>query len=476
MKLRGDILSKLQDVLRGPVFIAETPGYERELVVFNAAVRHQPAIVVGAASAMDVSEAVKFAARHDLKIAVLNTGHGPSVGADPETVMITTRRMRNVTIDAENSAARVDAGVRFGELVEAGARYGLAPLPGSSPGVGVVGYTLSGGASLTMGRKYGWAADHVSTIDVVTAEGRFRRVSAYSEADLFGALLGGKSNFGVVTAMEFALFPVTRLYAGSLYYSGKHVGAVLEAYRELTASAPNELTTGFALLNLPPLSGLPPFMQGKLTVSVRVSYVQSGTSAYSSATDDGDTGARLIKPLRHAAPVLADTVTAIPYTQFASITNDPTDAAPAVEHFGLLRELTSDTIAAIIDVVGPNSNSGINIVDIRHMRGAFGRPAPFPNAIGARDAAFAIFSLTVVPPGQGVVDYLPSGGGLLKALKPWLLDKASPSFVGPNDMSEDRTKRAYEPEAYDKLKAIKAIYDPHNRFRLNHNIPPDTAA
>lgn len=475
MKLWGE-LSQLQKVLQGPVFIAGTPGYARELVVFNTAMRHQPAIVIGAANAMDVSEAVKFAERRDLKIAVLNTGHGPSVAADRDTLMITTSRMRSVTIDAENSSARVDAGVRFGELVDAAARYGLAPLPGSSPGVGVVGYTLSGGASLTMGRKYGWAADHVSAIDVVTAEGRFRRVSAHSEADLFGALLGGKSNFGVVTAMNFALFPVTRLYAGALFYSGKHIGPVLEAYRELTASAPDEMTTGFALLNLPPLPSLPPFMQGKLTVSVRVSYMDSGTPTRSSATGDAGTGARLIEPLRHAAPVLADTVTGIPYTQFGSITNDPTDPAAAVEHFGLLRELTPETVAAIIDVAGPNSKSGINVIDIRHLQGAFGRPAPFPNAIGARDAAFAIFSLTVVPPGQDVSDYLHSGGELLTALKPWLLDKSSPSFVGPHDIGEDRTSRAYDPEVYAKLRALKAIYDPHNRFRINHNIPPDTAA
>ncbi len=230
-----------------------------------------------------------------------------------------------------------------------------------------------------------------------------------SDADLFGALLGGKSNFGIVTAMECALFPVTRLYAGSLFYSGEDARDVLLAYREFTKSAPDEISTGVALLNLPPLPHLPPFMQGKLAVSLRISYV-----------GDADKGERLIEPLRRAAPVLLDTVADIPYSQFGTITNDPADPAPAVEHFGLLRELTEETVDAIVAVVGPDSGSRLNIVDIRHLEGAFSRPAAFPNAVGSRDAAFAFFGLTVVPPGHRVADYLDSGRELIDALAPWL--------------------------------------------------------
>src|SRR6201999_2437501 len=184
-----DKLSELRGEVQGPVFTADDSGYQSEVAVFNTAVRHCPAVVVGAANALDVSKAVMFAAHRGLNIAVLNTGHGPTVAADADTVMITTRRMSGIAIDAENRSARVEAGVLFGPLVEAAARYGLARLPGSSPGVGVVGYTLSGGASSTMGRKYGWAADHVSAIDVVTADGQLHQVSAQSEADLFSALL-----------------------------------------------------------------------------------------------------------------------------------------------------------------------------------------------------------------------------------------------------------------------------------------------
>jgi hypothetical protein len=456
-------IDRLPD-LRGPVYTKDAPGYGDEVSVFNQAVQHQPAIVVGAADAADVSKAVTFASEHGFNIAILNTGHGPAVPADGETVMITTKRMCGLVIDVRARSARIEAGVRFGQLVKAAAECGLAPLPGSSPGVGVVGYTLSGGASSTMGRKYGWAADHVTAIELVTAEGRLRRVSAQCAPELFGALLGGKSNFGVVTAMEFGLFPVTSLYAGALFYSGEHSRQVLEAYRLLTATAPDELTTSFVLLNLPPLPGLPPFMQGRLTASVRISFV-----------GDPATGARLIEPLRRAAPPLSDNVTEIPYTQFGSISNDPTDPAPAVEQFGLLRELTQETVKAIIDVTGPESGSAINIVDIRHLQGAFARPAPYPNAVGARDAAFAVVALTVVPPWEKVVHYRQSGCELIAALQPWLHHKASPCFQGPSDATEERTRLAYEPEIYNELRAVKATYDPQNRFRFNHNIPPSAA-
>ena len=457
-----DTLPELNEALKGPCFVAGSPGYEDEVAVFNQAIVHHPAMVVGAETTADVCAAVQFASRHRMNIAVLNTGHGPSLPAGPETLMITTRRMAKVYIDAHHKSVRVEAGVRFGQLVEAAAVHGLAPLPGSSPGVGVVGYTLGGGASSTMGRKYGWASDHVSALEVVTAEGQLHRVCPQSEPELFGALLGGKSNFGVVTAMEFALFPVTRLYAGCLFYSGEHTRDVLEAYRQFTKSAPEEITTGVALLNLP-LPHLPPFMQGKLAVSLRVSYM-----------GDADTGKRLTDPLRKAAPVLLDTVAEIPYAQFDSITNDPTDPAPAVEYFGLLRELTPEAVHAIADVVGRNSDSRLNIVDIRHLQGAFSRPPTFPHAVGARDAAFAFFGLTVVPPGHEVVDYLDSGRELTKALSPWLCDNAHPSFLGRADATESGTRCAYDPDTYRSLQAVKAKYNPHNVFRTNHNILPDT--
>jgi hypothetical protein len=261
--------------------------------------------------------------------------------------------------------------------------------------------------------------------------------------------------------MEFGLFPVTRLYAGALFYSGEHTRDVLNAYRRFTETAPEDVSTSLAIFNLPPLPHLPPFMQGKLALSLRVSYL-----------GDEAEGARLIEPLRQAAPVLLDTVADMPYSQFASISGDPTDPAAAVEHFGLLRELTEDAVDAIVDAAGPTAPSRVNIFDIRHLEGAYGKPPTFPNSVGARDAAFAFFALTVVPAGHDIADYRDSGHELTEALSPWLHGMASPAFQGPADATASGTRRAYEPDTYERLRVAKSKYDPFNRFRNNHNILP----
>ncbi|WP_446040098.1 FAD-binding oxidoreductase [Streptomyces sp. SID1121] len=464
---RGDTwdraLAALAAGAEGPVLTPGEPGYEDELAVFNLAVTHHPAVAVGATDTADVSLAVRTAGTLGLAVAILNTGHGPALPATPDTLLITTSRMTDLTVDPAARTARIQAGVRFQQLVDATAAHGLAPLPGSSPGVGVVGYTLGGGASPIMGRAHGWAADHVTALEVVTADGEIRQVSPQAGSDLFSAVLGGKSNFGVVTAMEFGLFPVTRLYGGALFYAGTDTRTVLEAYRRFTTTAPDDMSSGIALFNLPPLPDLPEFMRGKPAVSLRLSYL-----------GQADEGEALIAPLRRAAPVLMDTVSEKPLTAFGSLSMDPTDPTPAVEHFGLLDALTEDTVQALADGFGPGS--GITLVDLRHLQGAYGNPPATPNAVGARDAAFSLFALTVVPPGQDVSAYATSGADLFERLAPWLSEAKHPGFLSPADATPQQTRKAYAPEVYERLRAVKAHYDPDNTFRINHNIPPQENA
>jgi hypothetical protein len=215
------------------------------------------------------------------------------------------------------------------------------------------------------------------------------------------------------------------------------------------------------VLNLPPMQGLPSFMTGKPIVSVSLSCV-----------GDSDAGGRLVEPLRHAAPLLADTVADISYTEFGQISTEPTDPTPAFEHFGLLRELTDDTVEAIVDVVDSAAGNRINIIQIRHVGGAFRRPPAVANAVGSRDAAFAVIAVTVVPPGHQAAEYHACGAELVDALKPWLHDQAHPGLLGPADAAVERTRRAYDPATYRMLQIVKTKYDPRNSFRFNHNIPP----
>jgi FAD/FMN-containing dehydrogenase len=230
--------------------------------------------------------------------------------------------------------------------------------------VGVVGYTLGGGLSVTMGRAKGWAADHVRMIDVVTADGELRHASADSEPDLFWALRGAKSNVGVVTALEFTLFPVEQLFAGSLFFDGEHTAEVLRSYQRFTSEAPAEVTSSVALVRMPDQPGVPEFTRGKLTLNIRISYL--------GAEADGE---QLIAPLRAAAPVVLDTVAARPYAEFAQISPGPADPLAYAEHFALLSEFSPATVDAIIKAVGPEADTRISIIDIRQLGGALGRPA-----------------------------------------------------------------------------------------------------
>src|SRR4030081_2698049 len=204
----------------GSVLLPGDAGYDDERVVWNLNHQLMPAVIVVPESAADVQAAVTFAAGQHRPVLVKTTGH-QIVGQAHGAVVIATRRMNDVAIDAVGRTARVGAGAIWSEVVEKAAKAGLAPLNGSNPTVGVSGYTLGGGLSPTLGRSHGYAADHVRSLDVVTADSELRHVNAEFEPDLFWALRGGNGNFAVVTALEFDLFPVSRLYGGGIYFAGE---------------------------------------------------------------------------------------------------------------------------------------------------------------------------------------------------------------------------------------------------------------
>jgi FAD/FMN-containing dehydrogenase len=452
-------IAQLAKRVRGPVLSADDEAYAAESATYNLAITHKPAVIVGAAGPQDVQAAVRFAAEHGLPVAVLATGHQAVVPADG-AVLITTSRMASVEINAQTRSARVGAGTRWQQVVDAAAAHGLAPLNGSSPLVGVVGYTLGGGLSPTMGRARGWAADHVYALEVVTADGERREVTPVTEPDLFWALRGGKSNFGVVTSMVFGLFPVTRLYGGALIFAGQHAADVLAAYREFTATAPDELASSAALLRLPPLPFIPEPLRGTFTVHVRVSYLGSAAD-----------GERLVAPLRAAAPALVDTVGEMPYSRFAEIHNDPVDPAPFLERSAMLRTLDAETVDALLELAGPAADCPLAFVELRHLGGALSRTPAIPDAVGNRDAAFAFWIVALGTPADRDVT-MKYADELLERLAPWFTGGKYLNFMSTEDADAELARAAYTAADYARLRAIKAAYDPGNMFRLNHNIKP----
>ena len=455
-------VAQLRRQVSGVVLTPEQDGYAEECAAYNPAVPNRLALVVGAAGPSDVQAAVAFAADRSLDVAVMNTGH-TAVVPGRRTLLITTRQMGEVTVDPVARRARVGAGARWREVVDAAAAHGLAPLNGSSPLVGVVGYTLGGGLSATMGRRYGWASDQVTGLDIVTADGRLRSAGATDEPELFWAVRGAKSNLGVVTAMEFALFPVTRLHGGALIFPGEHAAAVLRAYAALTAQAPDDLTTSIAFLRLPDVPVFPEPLRGTFTVHVRISYLGAGA--------DLDP---LLRPVRAAAPLIADTVADMPYRDFASIYSDPEDPAPFAERTLSLEPLTDDLVARLIAAIGPDAEVPANIVELRHLGGALRDTPAGAGAAGLRAAEFALWVVTVGGP-DVTAPAGPWTTGLFADLQPWAVEGRHLNFLGPDDAGPDAVRAAYPAATYQRLARAKAVHDPANLFRGNHNIAPSDA-
>lgn len=440
---------QLAHQVSGPVYFPGDEGFAAEIAAWNLATVHQPLVAVGATSAADVAAAVRWAAVRGLPVAVQATGHGavaPTVGG----VLITTRRMREVAVDSVRRTARVGAGATFAQVIAATAPYGLAPLCGSSSHVGVVGYTLAGGLGL-FARRYGYAADHVRALHLVAADGRILVVDAMREPELFWAVRGGQGNFGVVTSLEIELVPVTTFHAGGIYFPGAAAAEVLHAYRDWTATLPDETTTSIAILRLPPLPQIPEPLRGQVVVHLR--FVHLGGA---------DEGARLLAPMRAAATAIVDQVADMPITAADAIFQDPTDPQPGWHRGVLLTELNAQMVDRILAVAGPQADVPLAVVELRHLGGALSRPAEPANAVPARGAAYLLNVLAPMLP--GLEEVVPAcAAAVIEAAEPFTTPGVLLSYAGRATPEQVRAGWA-EPERT-RLMRVKATYDPGNRFR-----------
>lgn len=434
----------------GPVFTPADPGYAEEVAGFQTAYTHRPALVVGAVHAEDVRAAVEYAARQGLPVAVQATGHGLSVAAD-RGVLITTRRMDAVTVDPGARTARIGAGVRAGALIEAAAAHGLAPLTGSSPSVGVVGYVLGGGLGL-LAREFGYAADHVRSIDLVTADGRRRTLTPADE--LFGAVLGSGGNFGVVTALELELVPVTEVYGGQLMFDTPLVDTALETWRQWTATLPDTLTSTIAVLTFPDITPVPEPLRGRHVASIRI--------AFDGPAEEGE---RLVAPLRAIGERMRDDLRVLPYTESHAIHSDPDFPHAYAATNALLSELTGEAIAALRAQTAPGGPVEA-VLDIRHLGGALRHGGA---AVDHRDAEFLV---RVITGAQG--DAAPAGlAAVREALAPWTIGHSLNFLYGAGAAANAaQTEAGYAPDTYARLATAKSNYDPRNMFRFNRNIAP----
>ena len=452
-------LDLLRAAIPGRVHMPGMAGYDAARAGFSLTSQPTPDVVVMAESAADVVAAVNFARSQRLPVGVHATGHNFGF-AFQGGLRINTSRMQGITIDPIARTARVQAGVIWKSVVQAAHHYGLAPLNGSSPLVGVVGYSLFGGYGWLL-RKYGAAVDSVIGADVVTADGQLVRASATSHADLFWALRGASGNFGVVTALEFKLYPVGEMYGGALFFPMERAEQVLAAYSQWVATLPDEMTSSIVLMRVPPRPDVPEFLRGKSIVTVRAAY----------AGAEGD-GARLLQPLRDLGGLLAETFQMLPYTQTATISNDPTTPMPTWRTTTMLKDLSPATIETIVRMNGVGGEAPVTIFEIRHLGGAMTRIPADSAAFSQRYAPFLMQTIDVLTSPEQSETAKRNTQAIFEAMQPHSTGGVLPSWLGDGDYGMERTRAGFSPESYRRLVALKDRYDPANMFRLNHNIPP----
>jgi FAD/FMN-containing dehydrogenase len=450
----GSTHDALRRQVAGPVLEPGDAGYDVEITAWNVMTTHRPAVVVGATCADDVVAAVRYALTHRLPVAVQATGHGATFAVD-EGVLVSTRRMTQVCVDVQHGLARVEAGAKWADVVAATAPYGLAPLLGSTTDVGAVGYTLGGGMG-PLGRKYGFAADRVRSLDVVTGDGRLRTISADNEPALFWGLRGGKGNLGVVTAMEIELVLQPRIYGGAMFFAAADTSTVLHAWREWVDTVPEEMTSSVALLRLPDEEFVPEPLRGTFTLHVRIAY-----------TGEACNGEKLVAPLREVATPLVDMVRDMPFTESDSIHMDPVDPLPAWHDGRLLAALPADAVDALLATAGPDVDVPLIFAEVRHMGGALARQPLAPNAVAGREGAFSLF---VLGPGvPGVVEAVQAASArVIAALAPWETTGRLVNFLGETDRGSAAVAAAYPPDFAARLLELKDRFDPHNLFRHGH--------
>jgi FAD/FMN-containing dehydrogenase len=434
------------------VVTAEETAWDDARAAFNSAIDQRPELVALPASVDEVVAAVALARERGLRVAPQRTGHAAEALTPlTDTVLLRTDRLGGVTVDPATRTARIAGGALWGEVADAATPHGLTALAGSSRGVGVAGYHLGGGLSF-VSRKLGLAANAVRAIELVAADGTRVRATADDEPELFWALRGGGGNFGVVTALEIELFELPEIYAGNLLYPLERGSEVLHAWREITLTAPEELTMSARALRIPDAPGPPPPLRGRAFAAIDVVFLGSPSE-----------GAELIAALRALAPEIDSVGPATPDV-LGRVHMDPEDPLPAHDDHALLGPLPPEAIDAFLDVVGPDSDTTIVSAELRQTGGALSRPAPGGGALSSLAGDYFAFAVGAL---------LGPAAGRLRDDVDRLLAALAPYAVGSYFNFSDRplpVSTFLPDDAVERLRAVKRRWDPDGLFVAGHAV------
>lgn len=460
-KVDAEQLQAFAMQMRGPVLTPEDPAYEEARTIWNGLIDRRPAMIAQCSGAADVVDAVNFAREHGLVVSIRGGGHNVAGNAvNDDGIVIDLSQMRGVHVDAPTGRVRAQGGATLGDLDRETQLFGLAVPAGVVSTTGVAGLTLHGGAG-HLRRKHGLTIDNLLSVDIVTADGELRRASATENEDLFWAVRGAGSNFGVVTSFEFQAHPIgPMVMVGAIFYPLDKIKTLLPAWRDYVSAASNELSSVAITWSVPPHEPFPPEHHGRPVLVV--------AAAYAGPVDEGQP---VVQPLRELGEPLLDLSGPWPWLGLQS----GFDALYPKGGFyywksRTLDELSSEAIDDIADFAGRRPSPLTDII-VWHNGGAIADIGESDTAYGGRDAGYLV---TVEASWD---DPALSDDAIAWARECWdAMGRHSNggiylNFAGFGEEKEALVKAGYGTN-YERLSKLKAKYDPANLFRMNLNVPP----
>lgn len=445
-------LRSLEEAFSGELLLPDAPGYNEVRQVYNGLIDKHPALIARASTAADVSAAISFAREHDLEISIRGGGHGVAGRAvEDAALMLDLSFMKDVTVDSDARTARAQGGVTWGEFNDATAEHGLATTGGVISTTGIAGLTLGGGFGWLMA-KHGLAADNLISAEIVTADGDVRTASEDEDPDLFWALRGAGTNFGVVTSFEYRVHPLAQITGGLAAYPFDAARDVLAFHREFTADLPDELMSYSGLIHAPDGSGTP---------LAAIVVCHSGEESQAEAD---------LKPLLDFGSPAMVQIGPMPYPAINTML-DAGFQKGSLNYWksSFFRELTDDAIRTMIEAF-PDCPSPMTGLLLEHYHGAATRVEIADTAVQHRSAGYNLLMPSVwVDPAQteATIEWTRQA---YTALQPSFADRRYVNYLSQDDLGE-AARAAYGPN-YDRLAQLKAVYDPENVFHLNLNVKP----
>ena len=435
-------IRRLSSHVAGSVITPDSPQYESARIVFNLAFDLRPAVIVRCTSSSDVAYALEFARTQHLPLAVRSGGHSRlGYGMCDGGLVIDLSLNKRVEVDAGQRVARAQAGALVRDLDEATQRSGLATTSGGCPTVGIAGFTLGGGEGRLMD-KYGAACDNLLSAEVVTVDGRQLELSRKNNSDLFWAIRGGGGNFGVVTALEYQLHPVSKVLSGSLTFPAARIPDLLQAFITFLAAAPDEM------------DAYAQWMPSGTGQKLRIDICYCG---------DPRIGIDLIRPLRSLKPQ-DDNVRVQSYLEAQAAGGFLLSPVAHFQTNVFLRELSEPAISAITTAM--NHAPATCKVIILPLRGAISRVSISEMAFALREPGYEIDIAGTWSSPANKAEVVRWVQVTRDSLQPF----AHGVYVNQlGDTGEQLVRSAYGPN-YARLVEIKKKYDPTNLLRLNQNI------